>query len=772
LSGRRQRRSSRDGGICESISNESEPSVGGEGADESKVAEGEANAENLGVVVDVQGDRDITRYGANQYEVPAYRRTGSGLVVGLTDERIDYESRHENTLITLPANTVAASQPRPLSTIDLHALYPTFPIPIANRRPLIIPANAAAESSSTAFPPGLGIASSAADFNTGTPCFIALFPSEEDEDETISEESIEHKVDPAIREAEILRRNAELNRAVEQNPQDIRAWMCLAEHQEHVILGMRHDNRALNDNEKQLVASASLSIYEKALKANPQHPERDCLILGRIEQGAKVWDPEQLSRQWEQVLRYDSESIGVWIEYLDYCQTDSQKFDFDTCFKSYLHCLKTHSSVGRGPDKCLIRSYLFLRATLFLREAGYIELAVGYWQAVLEFVVFRPADLAYDHKKALKQFEKFWSPAYVKIGEPNWRPWNAGYDPFAPKAVVANPGYNLWAYPPDLFKTWAAAERERMMRNRMPSHEIEPPTKEEGVFEVFLLADCKHILQCFCDLAEQNGVALLIDSFLQFCHLPHLTNPANLHTSRLWTGDNFVRNQFMDDWRNTISKWIKFHDYAASTTVQPFAFSHHTFIPTTDTLFSDPECWFSALAKWAASASRRSCVIKSGFVVETLYSLAKTFKDSNFVEYTLAVSFACNSDRARQHAKGLLRQRPGDLRLWNALALMDWRTGNWKMARDVWSNALEMSQGFDDYEFIESSLLWNSWIWETIHNGHFEKSAYLLQAMPYKRVDLLSYHKAYENELNRTNVLRLTRVSHDPTIDFGELIPS
>ncbi|KAJ5138304.1 Tetratricopeptide-like helical [Penicillium bovifimosum] len=761
----RERENSRGGGSGESIAEEgeeTEPLVGGE-ADESKHAEGEANAEDLGFVVDVQGDRDITRYGANQYESPAYRRSGTGFVVGLPGERVDYETRHENTLITLPANRVTASQPKLLSALDQRALHTTVPIPVANRRPLVNPANPAADIDdsadfiSTDSPPGPRVASSAARLNAESSRFGVPPSSNEEEDEAIYEESVEHQVDPSTRENEILNRNAELIRAVKHDPLNARGWIRLAEHQELVILGVRPDDRPLNENKRQAVVSAILSIYDNALDANPQHPERDRLVLGRMEQGAKVWDPEELSNQWEKVLRSDSKSVSVWVEYLDYCQTNYQKFDFDTCYKAYLHCMNTHSRVGSGRDRYLITSYLFLRLTLFLREAGYLELAMGYWQAILEFVVFRPPGLADNHEEALRTFKMFWSPAYVKIGEHGWRPWNAGYDPYAPKVQVANPDYESRAYSPESFESWTNAERERMMRNRMPSHEFEPLAQEGGVFEVPLLADCTHILQCFRDFAGTFGVALLIDAFLQFCHLPHFTCPANLHTSRLWIGENFLRNQYMDDWQNKITEWMEFHDHASTTTVKPFAFSHHTFIPTADSLFSNPELWFSCLAKWAASASRPSCIIKSDFVVETLFSLAQIFEESSFGEYAIAVSFACDRDRARKHAKALLKQRPNNLRLWNSVALMDWRTGNKPLAEAVWSKALMSSREFPDHEFVESALLWNSWIWEKLHAGENDSAAYLLNSMR-EGAPKQSYEPADQEELKPADILRLTQL--------------
>ncbi|KOS41080.1 hypothetical protein ACN38_g8050 [Penicillium nordicum] len=552
-------------------------------------------------------------------------------------------------------------------------------------------------------------------------------------------------------EAEILNRNAKLNSAVAQRPNDIQAWIRLAEHQEIAITGARSGNGESHHDDIQVVARAKLYVYEKAIEANAENPERDHLLLGRMEEGAKVWDATKLALEWDAVLRNHSEFITLWIEYLDYCQTDSQDFNFDSCFKTYTHCLKIHSHVGFGPQKPFIRSYLLLRLTLFLRESGHVELAVGLWQAVLEFTFFRPAHLMGKKEEALVEFKKFWATGHIRIGEPHWQPWNSAQNPRAPVDERVNtPEANIR----NLFPTWAFAERTRMFKNRMPSHTFDE-SKENDSFRVVLLQDCTQILPYFWDLEHSLGP--IVDGFLYFCHLPHLTSPANMHTSRLWTGDNFLRNEYMDDPQNTIADWITFQQYAATTTIEPFAFPHHTLIHTTDTLFADPKIWFSTMTKWAKTTSHSSCVIDPNFVLLTLHALADVFRDGQLAEYAIAVTFACDKDLGKKYGKRLLKERSSNLRLYNAVALMYWRTGELEIAHNVWSNALSMSQNFGPYELTDSVFLWNSWVWEMLHAGQKNRASYLLQAMPYNRVHLLSYDTTDEIEINRTNFLRIKK---------------
>ncbi|CAI7629400.1 unnamed protein product [Penicillium palitans] len=741
---RHERRS--DGGRREATGGDIKDRVSGERTDNVNAANDETNK---GFVVDSLGDRDNTRYGVDRYEVPAYRRNGNGFVLGLPNQRIDYKTRYDQgpLLLLRPDSGSATSAAKPLSAETLSALTINLPARLKSDLDAKLAAQAQHQenfiSAKVSSQPGVA---ETGNLDNEPPSYRSI--DDPVKSEEVTEEFDANAFTRLALEAEILNRNAKLNSAVAHQPNDIQAWIRLAEHQELTITGARSGDRKSHHDDIQVVARAKLYVYERAIKANAQNPERDHLLLGRMEEGAKVWDATNLALEWDAVLRHHSEFISLWIEYLDYCQTDSQGFNFDSCFKTYVYCLNIHSRVGSGPQKTFIRSYLLLRLTLFLRESGHVELAVGLWQAVLEFTCFRPAHLMGKKEEALVEFKRFWATGHIRIGESGWQPWNSAQTPRAPLNERA---YASKADTQDLFPTWAFAERARMFKNRMPSHTFDE-SRENDSFRVVLLEDCTQILPYFCDLEQSLGP--LVDGFLYFCHLPHLTLPGNMHTSRLWTGDNFLRNEYMDDPRNTIADWITFQKYAATTTLEPFAFPHHTFVHTTDTLFADPKMWFSALTKWAKTTSHSSCVIDPNFVLLTLHALADVFRDSQFAEYAVAVTFACDNALGKKYAKRLLKERSSNLRLYNAAALMYWRTGDLDIAHNVWCKALSMSENFDALELTDSALLWNSWIWEMLHAGQNNRASYLLQAMPYKRVHLLSYDTSDEIEINQTNFLR------------------
>jgi hypothetical protein len=382
-----------------------------------------------------------------------------------------------------------------------------------------------------------------------------------------------------------------------------------------------------------------------------------------------------------------------------------------------------------------------------------MELAVGLWQAVLEFTCFRPSYLP-DKATGLEQFQAFWESDLPRIGEPNAKGWKNGN---LSTTVLDDSSDEYHASLPMLFSAWAEAERTCSTKCRMPARSLNS-SKEDDAFRVILAEDCNQILPYFWDFKENVGD--LIDGFLCFCHLPHLTVSRNMQTTRLWSGDNFLRNEFMDDPRNTLDDWIIPRKPAETAAMAPFAFPHHNLIHTTDTLFADPKMWFSALENWGVTTSRNTSAIDPEFVRSTLHILVQEFPDdSQLAEYVTAVTFACNSTLGKRFGKQLLKKQSSNLRLYNAVALMHWRTGHHDVAHSIWSTALSMSQTFEEDERIDSVLLWNSWIWEMMHVQDNSRTTYLLKAIPYEKVHMPSYDAAGEKDLNSTNFLRIQQVS-------------
>ncbi|KAJ6126606.1 hypothetical protein N7523_002218 [Penicillium sp. IBT 18751x] len=714
-------------------------------------------------IIDRRGDRHNITYGAtHRYAVPNFRRAGSGRVIGIsTRYSIDREHRESDTLILRTREQAIADGSRSKTT---RLMYKDFTQPTQLFR-------LKTDSTSDV---GLEYMQDFIQFDSTT--HHNLHDDNDSNDERHAYRSIHGKAkdeDVIPGELEVLpdsktleldiqvdidanrkARNAELSRAVESHPTDVAAWLELIDHQDTLISGSRDDSRSFTYAERQGLAEVKLSLYEKALKKVGESPHRDRLLLGRLYEGAKQWDRVILLAEWKGTLKENPSFISLWVKYLDFRQTDFHDFAFEQCNAVFLDCLSLNASSPANPYKMQVQCYLFLRFTLFLRESGYIELSVGLWQAALEFTCFRPSSFAESNEKecALSSFANFWESEVARIGEPGATGWrNAASIDIDPN----NHAYELEVDTTNILTSWAKAERERLLHCQMPARSIDDfkPGMDDA-YMVVLLSDLQNILPLFWDM---NNLDDLIDSFLYFCHLPHLTVPQNAPTTRLWGGDNFVRNEIVDNARVDLSPWISFQGDNFPATKLPFSFPVSNFLHTTNTMFAAPGEWFSSLEAWAKNTSSKSSVINPSWVRQTLRTLAEILPtDNELAECALAVEFSCDRDAAKKLAKRLLKTRSSNLGLYNCFALMQSRTGAQSTADHVWSTALTMSKDFKDCDKIDCGLLWSSWTWEYLHRGDFVRASYVLHAMLSQNLDLASFAAASDPvQFNATSMLRI-----------------
>lgn len=724
-------------------------------------------------IVDRKGDRHNLTYGAtHRYAAPTYRRVGGGRVMGVgVRYLIDREHRDTDTLILRTKDQGYSSTSRTKATKLLSTGFnqPTQLFRVRNGDKT----HSALEHKKDFIPfdaellqdPG----DNADDVDSGDErqTYRSIHGKAKTEDDVPS--GFEAMPDSTAREqddwidldADRKARNAQLSRAIDTHPTDVASWLRFIDHQDLLILGPGEESRALTYAERQSVADVKLALYEKALKKVGNNPQKDRLLLGRLQEGAQLWEIKKLLTQWKETLENNPNFISLWVKYLDFRQTDFQDFAFEQCMAIFVECLKLNASSVIGTHKVEVQCYLFLRLTLFLREAGYVELAVGLWQAVLEFTCFQPSSFAErgDEQGALSSFTDFWDSEVARIGEEGASGWRKG---MSSEVDPVTHTYQCEVVSSELLETWAGAERERTLDCRLPSRSLDEFKPDmEDPYTVVLFSDLQGVLPLFWDLDSSDQ---LLDSFLYFCHLPHLTISHNASTTRLWSGDSFVRNEFVDNAQSGLSLWIPSKtDDDSQASVTPFSFPLPKYLHTTDTLFAAPESWFSSLQSWVSHTAGEASIINSDWVRRTLRALVELHTtDDELAEYLLAVEFACDRDGAKRFAKRLLKTRSSNLRLYNSYALMQSRAGAQSTANHVWSTALSMSTDFGDYDKVDCGLLWKSWLWEFIQCGDLTRASYVLQAMPLQRIDLDLFSTASEPvQFNATSMLRMQNFLHE-----------
>lgn len=693
-------------------------------------------------IVDAKGDKYNLVYGTiHRYSVPSYYRVGRGCVLGLPRSyRIDRDTVEGGALvIRRDAWSTDATRTKPMSAIaKLNKLKPRL---LRVRQESIT--NAAADTTEDFLPldpsgnqkhreifgepdsgdeeHGYRSILGKAKPEDNLPSHLEIAP----ETESSGEEG--ERVDLST---EVRQLNVDLSRNIEQNPHDIGGWLRLIDHQDALLTGTEDEQRPLTYAERMSLADIKISICEKALKRTGQNPSKDRLLLRLVEEGAKLWDTKKLSAQWQSILKSNSQFISLWVKYLDFRQTEFLDFTYERCMATFIDSLRLNLSSPNGPEKVHVQNYLFLRLTLFIREAGFTEHAVGLWQAVLESTIFRPDELtpSNEREKSMSAFLEFWESEVARIGDVGAKGWKSKTSvPIQPKVFTLGSRLD----PRSIFPSWAVCERDRAVDARTPARSLDE-SEDDDPYRVIISSDLEGFLPLMWQLDSTDG---LLDGFLYFCHLPPLASPSNTETNR-WIGDNFLRNEFMGNTNSTIGTWLS---KSEAEGFSPVSFPHHNFIHTADTYFAEQQSWFSSFHLWTEATADGKSELEADWVRRNLRLLVEGYpKDHDLAEYVLALEFAFSSKEAKKFAKSLLKKRPSRLRLYNAYALMERRSGNHAAADHVWATSISMSKTFAGDDRVDAAILWRTWIWESLEARDTARASSLLLAIPQHSVDLVS----------------------------------
>ncbi|OOQ87020.1 hypothetical protein PEBR_19011 [Penicillium brasilianum] len=746
----RDRRSRGDTGVDE---NQRHPSTAGDLAyDRSHLRNDEL------FVVDREGDRSVFKYGtAHRYDIPLYRRIGSGQVLGLPSNLvIDREEPERDIIIIRDKHTMSGKRKfsGPLSG-PVKKTTQVFRLQKDARALSVEELDGDTISLDLPTERQSGDYADSDDFDDDRHAYRSIHGKAKIEDvlpqgmELISDKESQFDDRQVRIDEERRAHNADLWRTLASNPEDVATWLELIDHQNALILGPE-DDRPLTSAERKSVADTKLSLYEKALAKCNGTVQRDILLLGRLQEGGQLWDRETLWDEWRKALDTNPESTGLQLKYMDLQQTEFQDFALDKCKSLLIDCMKRIDAGPNASRHAQVQSYLLLRLTLLLREAGYTELAVGFWQAALEFACFRPdAHLGGQRDTAILQFGEFWDSEVARLGELGGQGWRSDNNPML-NPVTRELGAHIDIS--SLFPSWASSERHRIQNLKMPARSLDNYGADvDTAYSVVLASDVREILPPFWHTAVSRD---LVNAFLYFCHLPPLSRTSIAPTTRSWSGDNFLRNETMGTAQTQLSDWLPSETNGLQTSISPFSFPVTDFLHTTNTLFA-PENWFYSLQSWRSAVVGKSHPLDTEWVRRTLQCLAGHFdQDDEFAEYALAVEFACDRKAAAEFAKRLLQTRRSSIKLYNTFALMRYRSGAHKAAFKAWSATINHAS----FSKLECGLLWSTWAWEMLEQGDFAKCSFLLYSIPQGEVDLTAFHAVTDSkEYSPLEELKLKR---------------
>ena len=549
-----------------------------------------------------------------------------------------------------------------------------------------------------------------------------------DDNESESEASNPPGKEQTVEAADPLKqRSIRLSRRVKADPTDIPAWLELVDHQDVLMSVGANPAEDIATNEIKSFAEIKISMYEEALTHAKSRADREQLLAGLIREGIKVWTAAELAKRWDAVKEEMSDSFVLWKAHLEYEIANVTTFDFSRTKEVFLDRIallkKKASDVSsvsvpaQDELESLYRQilYVFLRATRFLYDTGYIELSVAAWQALLELNFMGGEDTVVSGAKIPEVFSDFWEAEVPRIGEACAHGWgrfaNHGGDLVSPEPRPADDETSA-SESRDGYKKWAWQELRRARAARMPARTLDEGTDNDP-FKVVMYSDLDGLPFVIPLTILSSLKAHVFDAFLIFCRLPPI------HLSGDWEADPFLAPA--DKGFNT-----KLSHYTPASAPQdeepirppPMYLTGRV----TPAIFPRYIC---SVIEWGEGYRGHHKPVDFTWVLLVLKQLVQHGQEELGMYY-LALEWLRDRDSIKKAAKPLIKKYPLNLAFYNLYGLFEWANRNPEISHNVLKGATQLSEVCESAlragrmftNIIQSSasgiqnpLPWFSWAW-------------------------------------------------------------
>ena len=634
---------------------------------------------------DTKGDHLITRYGGiDKSEIPAYYRSGYGRVMGTAGRLIMHrEGARDQFSIIMPGEGNWTSRDKSgLRSKIAWAKQPSFRV-----RAQPAPGNAEDFEDLTFIPVEDKVGSKRGKDE-------AVSSSEDDERPDYRSirgkakarsygsdgaESVDNIVQLDISTADsnpLKWKSIQLGKQVRDHPEDIDAWLELADHQDALLRAGEMPDEIAAENAALSFAEIKVSLLESALSNVIRPTDRSRILVKLMVQGGKVWTSKKLASKWKDIESDEEHSFTLWITHLNSTMSNISTFRYQEVKQMILQRLHKETS-PQAAETSLERIrdaiYIFLRGTRFMYDAGYMELAVAAWQALLEYNLFRPAD----QDSNLEAFRDFWENEAPRIGDQDaqgWRSYLGQIDVLGKSQGPALAGSEKATPLRDSYKAWGYLETFRAKMAQLPARTMDEGNDEDP-FRVVMFSDIEEWLFIIPDDKLPRVMEQLVDAFLAFFALP----PAFL--SDEWTvaasHDQFVINAQLN-----IERYAQGNE--PTTVAAPILPGVQCAQVSLKQLFGD-RSWFQAI-----QSERKDLAVTSALVLRALKQLVHTKGVETLGTYYLAFCSHVDPHNIKKAAKVLLKQYPSNASLYQAYALAECAAGHEEVSEKVLASAIGM----------------------------------------------------------------------------------
>ena len=668
---------------------------------------------------DRRGDRDILRYGSlDRHGVPDYRRSGYGYVLGLPlDKKIDRDVSTDKVIVLTSAMKhpqerflASKSASRELSkSVRLIKRSQGGKKNDIDGDFIVLSATRKRKRGEVELDDDID---EGFDYR-GLSNTYPKRPADSDA-EYESETAVDHS------HAEVTTRNSALVRRTKDHPDELQAWLDLIEHQEP-MMKVERSSSELRSADRQHLADVRVSIYEQAVREfNGTEDSQVRLYCGMMNEARRAWSETRVASRWTDVLAKFPFNAQLWVEYLNFAQSNVASFKFETCKVIFQKCLKTIqlNSTTIDTNLCL---YVLGRLTSMMYQAGYQELALAIWQALLEFHLLAPGQPPQSTEEALQTFEIFWDSEVPRIGEDHAKGWHKSDMEAEPSGGI-NAAPLIESDPADRpLDDFRKREIDCISKLKYPGR-IADEIGVDDPFHTILFSDVEIFLKLIPPSCDKT---YLLSTFLRFCNLPPLT----LHDLH---GDKYALDPFLQTEPNVAppentTGFVQLVSKYASSPLKKFQ--------------STPQLLFDQ------SFPATHHFVDSRFLRNVLKLLiGKIPNDEPIGEYLLAFESNYFPSEVFKTAKQLLKARPTSLRLYNAYGLAESHRNNSTKADQVFGAALTMQKGDTPFTTPHSLQLFYSWVWEALRQDKKKEALWRLVSPSGKIAKLSADHEETPNQ--------------------------
>ncbi|KAF4957408.1 hypothetical protein FGADI_3144 [Fusarium gaditjirri] len=524
-------------------------------------------------------------------------------------------------------------------------------------------------------------------------------------------------------------KSIQLSRRVKDQPDDIDAWLELANHQDALLrAGEDVDHKAL-EAEVHSFAEIKLHMLESALSNVSNHQDRIRVLIPLMREGIKVWNNKVAAKKWLDLREDEDKSFTLWKTHLDFAMSNISAFHFDALKQMHLDRIRhviSRSQVSIEPEDLKEAIYVFLRLTRFIHDSGYKELAVAAWQAFLELNFFRPTQLD-DQSAAFESLGDFWESEVPRIGEVDAQGWakfvaDGGIgDAPEPLQNIKGPKYQSR----DDYKRWATLESSQADKARIPARTMDEGT-EDDPFRVVMFSDIEPLLFFVPKSILPAVQEQVLDAFLIFQGFPPTFWPDH------WTEEAY-HDQFLSVFTlhmgSSTPAPLSGDEDPTEIQRKPPSFRQNPLCvsETLDVLFPQSE-WFSYLP-----SMNRNNDVELGFMVNATKQLVHNANFGDLATYNLALSQVQDGSIVKKAARALLKRYPRNLGLYRAYAIAEYANENHEVAAKVVSSATELvsvsnlsspiltrrpaDQLLQKSPTADAFALWRAWSWMELQGG-------------------------------------------------------